>query len=118
MRRPVSVGSKSLYGQRSLPQMQARVTRTSASVGSTIVASGTFSTRTSPARYMIVARMSRGSPLAAIGSNTDSYDLIEISYGSAAAADVSSRRPRAVVLASCGQAVAVAAVGVAPGRAA
>src|SRR5204863_5101465 len=37
--------------------MQARVMRTTASVGLTIVASGTFSTRTSPARYMIVARI-------------------------------------------------------------
>src|SRR4051812_2736377 len=35
--------------------MQARVTRTSASVELARVASGTFSTRTSPARYMIVA---------------------------------------------------------------
>jgi hypothetical protein len=57
MGRPFSVDSNSLYGQRSLPQMQARVMRTSASVGFTIVASGTFSRRTSPARYMIVARM-------------------------------------------------------------
>src|SRR4026207_2527756 len=37
--------------------MQARVTVRSASVGSTIRASGTFSTRTSPAPYMTVARM-------------------------------------------------------------
>src|SRR5215210_6659743 len=37
--------------------MHARVTRTMASVGSTMVASGTFSTRTSPAAYMMVARM-------------------------------------------------------------
>jgi hypothetical protein len=34
-----------------------RLTRTIASVGSTMVASGTFSTRTSPAAYMMVARM-------------------------------------------------------------
>ena len=46
-----------LYGHRSLPQMQARVTRTSASVGSTIRGVGNVSTRTSPAPYMTVARM-------------------------------------------------------------
>src|SRR5206468_1125189 len=40
-----------------LPQMQARVTVTSASVGSTTRASGTFSIRTSPAPNMTVARM-------------------------------------------------------------
>ena len=56
IRRPVSVGSIGLYGQRSLPQIAARVTRTSASVGSIRWASGTFSTRTSPAPYMSVAR--------------------------------------------------------------
>src|SRR6266851_4832073 len=38
--------------------MQARVTRTTASVGSLIAGSGTFSIRTSPAPYMTVARMS------------------------------------------------------------
>src|SRR5918992_3419282 len=37
--------------------MQARVTRRIASVGSTSAASGTFSTRTSPAAYMTVALM-------------------------------------------------------------
>src|SRR5438105_7273371 len=37
--------------------MQARVTLTTASVASTIAASGTFATRTSPAAYMIVARI-------------------------------------------------------------
>src|SRR3954470_14617152 len=37
--------------------MQARVTRTTASLGSTMVASGTFSTRTSFLPYMMVARM-------------------------------------------------------------
>jgi hypothetical protein len=37
--------------------MHARVTRTIASVGSTMVESGTFSTRTSPAAYMMVARI-------------------------------------------------------------
>src|SRR3954471_16445947 len=56
MRCPPGAGPR-LYGQRSLPQMQARVTRTTASVGWTIVASGTFSTRTSPALCMTVARM-------------------------------------------------------------
>src|SRR4051794_20180507 len=54
---PASDGSMEAYGHRSLPQMQALVTRTSASVGSAIVASGTSSTRTSPAEYMIVARI-------------------------------------------------------------
>src|SRR5688500_11980145 len=37
--------------------MQARVTRTTASVGSTMLASGTVSTRTSPAPYFTVARI-------------------------------------------------------------
>jgi hypothetical protein len=37
--------------------MQARLTRTSASVASTRLASGTLSMRTSPAPYMMVARM-------------------------------------------------------------
>src|SRR4051794_1875966 len=37
--------------------MQARVTRTRASVGSLISESGTFSTRTSPALYITVARI-------------------------------------------------------------
>jgi hypothetical protein len=46
-----------LYGQRSLPQIAARVTETRASVGSCRRASGTVSTRTSPAPYMTVARM-------------------------------------------------------------
>src|SRR5207245_2488685 len=50
-------GSISWYGQRSLPQMQARVTATSASVGSIRRASGTFSMRTSPAPYRTVARI-------------------------------------------------------------
>ena len=56
-RRPVSLGSMVLYGQRSLPQMAARVTWTRASVGSTRRASGTVSMRTSPAPYMTVARI-------------------------------------------------------------
>ena len=55
--RPLSVGSRSAYGHRSLPQTQALVTRMIASVGSTIEGSGTSSTRTSPAAYMSVARM-------------------------------------------------------------
>jgi hypothetical protein len=37
--------------------MQERSTRTTASVGSRSVGSGTFSTRTSPAPYIRVARM-------------------------------------------------------------
>ena len=37
------------YGHRSLPQMHDRSTRTSASVGSRSIGSGTVSTRTSPA---------------------------------------------------------------------
>src|SRR5712691_1823878 len=58
MWRPVSLCSIVLYGQRSLPQMEARLTAMSASVCSTRRASGTVSTRTSPAPYMTVARMS------------------------------------------------------------
>src|SRR3954467_1364563 len=54
---PVSDGSIAPYGHRSLPQMQALVTRTTASVGSSILGSATSCTRTSPARYMMVARM-------------------------------------------------------------
>src|SRR3954447_16021258 len=54
---PVSLRSIDQYGQRSLPQMQARVTRTSASVGSRMAASGTSSMRTSPAACMTVALM-------------------------------------------------------------
>jgi hypothetical protein len=57
MTRPLSVCSIVLYGQRSLPQMQARVTVTTASVGSIRRASGTFSIRTSPAPNMTVARI-------------------------------------------------------------
>lgn len=57
MRLPTSLGCIDWYGHRSLPQMQARVTVTRASVGSTIPASGTVSTRTSPAPYMTVARI-------------------------------------------------------------
>src|SRR5215471_18743363 len=53
--RPVLLGSIDLYGQRSLPQMQARETVTTASVGLMMAASGTFSVRTSPAAYMTVA---------------------------------------------------------------
>jgi hypothetical protein len=51
-----------LVGQRSLPQMQALVTRTTASVASMMVASGTFSMRTSPAAYITVARISSRPP--------------------------------------------------------
>jgi hypothetical protein len=40
-----------------MPQMQALVMRMTASVGWTMVTSGTFSTRTSPAPYMMVARI-------------------------------------------------------------
>jgi hypothetical protein len=46
-----------LQGQRSLPQIHARVTRTRASVGSISRASGTLSTRTSCAPYITVARI-------------------------------------------------------------
>src|SRR5207237_6039635 len=63
IRRPFSSCGIVLYGQRSLPQIAARVTRTRASVGSIRWASGTFSTRTSPAPYMRVARIAL--PLAA-----------------------------------------------------
>src|SRR4051812_6859060 len=55
---PVSLFGMSLYGHRSLPQMHARTTRRMASVGSRIDGSGTSSTRTSPAPYMMVARIS------------------------------------------------------------
>src|SRR5215211_2447332 len=58
IRRPVSLCSIDLYGQRSLPQIAARVTVTSASVGSMRRASGTVSTRTSPAPYITAARIS------------------------------------------------------------
>ena len=58
-RRPASSCGIDLYGQRSLPQIAARVTRTSASVGSISRASGTSSMRTSPAPYISVARMGR-----------------------------------------------------------
>src|SRR5207245_5722964 len=57
MRRGGSPGFISLYGQRSLPQMQARLTATSASVESIRRASGTFWMRTSPAPYRTVARI-------------------------------------------------------------
>ena len=43
------------YGCRSEPQTQDRTIRTSASVGSCRIGSGTFSTRTSPAPYIKVA---------------------------------------------------------------
>src|SRR3954471_17984657 len=55
---PFSLLAMSLYGQRSLPQTHARTTRRIASVGSRIDGSGTFSTRTSAAPYMTVARIS------------------------------------------------------------
>src|SRR3954471_9473666 len=58
MRFPVSLVGIELYGHRSLPQIHARVTRTRASVASTILASGTVSTRTSCTPYITVARMS------------------------------------------------------------
>src|SRR3954447_17248979 len=57
-RRPASSCGIDLYGHRSLPQIAARVTRTSASVGSISRASGASSTRTSPAPYITVAHMS------------------------------------------------------------
>ena len=57
MRRPVSLCSIVLYGQRSLPQMEAWLTVRTASVGSISRASGTVSTRTSPASYMTVERI-------------------------------------------------------------
>src|SRR5215211_7974108 len=57
IRRPVSLCSIVLYGQRSLPQIAARLTATRASVGSMGRASGAFSLRTSPALYITVARM-------------------------------------------------------------
>src|SRR5258708_6071182 len=59
IRWPASLGSIFRYGQRSLPQMQARVIVRRASVDSTRRASGTSSTRTSPAPYITVARILR-----------------------------------------------------------
>src|SRR3954454_17622321 len=52
-----SAGDIEPYGHRSLPQMPEAVMRTSASVGCLTTESGTSSTRTSPAPYMLVARM-------------------------------------------------------------
>jgi hypothetical protein len=49
IRRPASSWPAVLYGHRSLPQMAARLTTTTASVGSMRPASGTLSTRTSAA---------------------------------------------------------------------
>src|SRR5581483_4535972 len=57
--RAPSLGCSVLYGQRSDPQIHARVTRSSASVGSRIVGSGTSSIRTSPAAYITVPRIPR-----------------------------------------------------------
>src|SRR5205085_6070608 len=65
--RPVSLSSSVLYGHRSLPQMQAWVTRTTASVGSITAGSGTFAMRTSPAPYMTVARIELPPVLAGCG---------------------------------------------------
>src|SRR5947208_2541850 len=62
MRRPVSLYSIVLYGQRSLPQMAARVTTTRASVGSIRRASGTVSIWTSPAPNITVARIVSSPP--------------------------------------------------------
>jgi hypothetical protein len=47
----------SAYGHRSLPQIQALVTRTIASVASTMEGSGASSIRTSPAACITVALM-------------------------------------------------------------
>src|SRR4051812_28369414 len=52
---PPSSWTEAWYGHRSLPQIHARTVRISASVDSLIVASGTFSTRTSPGPNIIVA---------------------------------------------------------------
>jgi hypothetical protein len=52
MRRPCPEAGIDPYGHRSLPQMPERSTRTTASVGSRSVGSGTSSTRTSPAPYI------------------------------------------------------------------
>jgi hypothetical protein len=60
IRSPCPLGGIDQYGHRSLPQIHDRSTRTSASVGSRRTGSGTFSTRTSPAPYIDVARI--GSP--------------------------------------------------------
>ncbi|MBP1688574.1 MAG: hypothetical protein H6Q33_4717 [Deltaproteobacteria bacterium] len=57
MRRPVSLRGSVLYGQRSLPQIQARPMVMTASVGSMRRASGMVSIRTSPTPNMTVARM-------------------------------------------------------------
>ncbi len=59
---PPGVAGMLWYGCRSEPQTHALTTRTIASVGCCSAGSGTVSTRTSPAQYMMVARMV--SPLA------------------------------------------------------
>src|SRR4051794_12993856 len=56
MRWPSTFGPP-LYGHRSLPQMQARMMRMTASVGCWTVASGTSAIRTSCAFGMMVARI-------------------------------------------------------------
>jgi hypothetical protein len=53
-----SSGFREAYGHKSLPQITDAVILTSASVGSLTAESGTCSTRTSPAAYMTVARIS------------------------------------------------------------
>src|SRR4051812_8220226 len=75
---PVSLLGISLYGHRSLPQMQARTTRRIASVGSTIDGSGTFWTRTSPAPYMIVARISHPPLVLLVGDLLEPFDGLAV----------------------------------------
>src|SRR5215212_1009827 len=76
IRFPVSLVGIELYGQRSLPQIHARVTRTSASVGSTMRASGTVSTRTSCAPYITVARIQYLQSSATPWSSTVLFDAV------------------------------------------
>src|SRR4051794_10160188 len=75
---PVSLFGMSLYGQRSLPQMHARTTRIIASLGSTIDGSGTFSRRTSPAPYMMVARISHLPLVLLVGDLLEPLDRLPV----------------------------------------
>src|SRR3954469_21160091 len=75
---PFSVFGMSLYGQRSLPQMHARTTRIIASVAWTIDGSGTLSTRTSPAPYMMVARISHLALVLLVGDLLEPLDHLAV----------------------------------------
>src|SRR5438132_2165480 len=93
IRSPVSLGSIDRYGHRSLPQMQARVTRRRASVGSMRPGSATFSIRMSPAPWMTVALI-RGTE--AVGDSLCLSLLIQVPAGplSLVGAELPSSRGR------------------------